>query len=47
MFASLAPDPLDDNWPPQIRDAVEILLGKENNPGDLYRLYDYIPYISA
>ena len=47
VFASLVPDPLDENCPPQFRDAVEILLGKENNPGDPYRPYDDIPYTAA
>jgi len=47
VFASLVPDPLDENCPPQFRDAVEILLGKGNNPGDPYRPYDDIPYTAA
>jgi len=47
VFASLVPDPLDENCPSQFRDAVEILLGKENNPGDPYRPYDDIPYTAA
>ena len=47
VFASLIPDPLDESCPPQFRDAVEILLGKENNPGDPYRPYDDIPYTAA
>jgi len=47
VFASLVPDPLDENCPPQFRDAVETLLGKENNPGDPYRPYDDIPYTAA
>lgn len=47
VFASLVPDPLDENCPSQFRDAVEILLGKANNPGDPYRPYDDIPYTAA
>lgn len=47
VFASLVPDPLDANCPQQFRDAVSILLGRENNPGDPYKPYDDIPYTSA
>jgi adenine-specific DNA methylase len=32
VFASLVPDPLDDNCPQAFRDAVEILLGSETQP---------------
>ncbi len=44
VFASLVPDPLDEHCPQAFRDAVEILLGKANNPGDPYKPYDDIPY---
>jgi len=47
VFASLVPDPLDDNCPQAFREAVEILLGKTNNPGDPYRPYNDIPYTAA
>jgi adenine-specific DNA methylase len=47
VFASLVPDPLDDNCPQAFKDAVEILLGKINNAGDPYKPYDDIPYTAA
>ena len=47
VFASLVPDPLDENCSQQFRDAVEIILGRANNPGDPYRPYDDIPYTAA
>ncbi len=47
VFASLVPDPLDENCPHAFRDAVEILLGKHNNPGDPYKPYDDIPYTAV
>lgn len=47
VFASLVPDPLDENCPQQFRDAVEIILGKTQNPGDPYRPYDDIPYTAT
>jgi adenine-specific DNA methylase len=47
VFASLVPDPLDENCPQSFKDAVEILLGKENNIGDPYRPYDDIPWTSV
>ena len=47
VFASLVPDPLDENCPQQFRDAVEIVLGRAENPGDPYRPYDDIPYTAA
>jgi putative DNA methylase len=46
VFASLVPDPLDPNCPQAFRDAVEILLGKENNIGDPYSPYEDIPWTS-
>ncbi|MFN8305908.1 MAG: DUF1156 domain-containing protein [Ferruginibacter sp.] len=47
VFASLVPDPLDEHCPPAFKDAVQILLGKENNTGDPYKPYDDIPYTAA
>ena len=47
VFASLVPDPLDENCPQAFRDAVEILLGKATNPGDPYKPYDDIPWTSV
>ncbi|MBX7052698.1 MAG: DUF1156 domain-containing protein [Flavobacteriales bacterium] len=47
VFASLVPDPLDENCPQAFRDAVDLLLGKTNNVGDPYRPYDDIPYTAA
>ncbi len=46
VFASLVPDPLDTNCPQAFKDAVEILLGKKNNPGDPYKTYSDIPWTS-
>lgn len=47
VFASLAPDPLDDNCPQAFRDAVTDLLGSATNPGDPYKPYKDIPYTAA
>jgi len=47
VFASLVPDPVDENCPQAFKDAVEIILGKENNPGDPYKPYEDIPYTAA
>lgn len=47
VFASLIPDPLDENCPQAFKDAVDILLGKANNAGDPYKPYDDIPYTAA
>jgi len=44
VFASLVPDPLDENCLKAFRDAVELLLGKSTNPGDPYKPYEDIPY---
>lgn len=46
VFASLVPDPLDENCPKVFCDAVQFLLGKENNPGDPYKPYADIPWTS-
>ena len=47
VFASLVPDPLDENCPQPFRDAVEKLLGKAENQGDPYKPYPDIPYTAA
>ena len=48
VFASLVPDPLDDHCPQAFRDAVRILLGKQNDlPGDPYRPYIDIPHTAV
>lgn len=48
VFASLVPDPLDEHCPQAFRDAVEILLGRNDlNAGDPYRPYDDIPYTAV
>ena len=47
IFASLIPDPLDEDCPKVFSNAVELLLGKGNNPGDPYKPYDDIPYTVA
>jgi len=47
VFASLVPDPLDENCPQAFRDAVELLLGKKNNIGDPYHPYIDIPWTSV
>ncbi|MBF0573862.1 MAG: DUF1156 domain-containing protein, partial [Desulfamplus sp.] len=44
VFASLVPDPLDENCPQPFKDAVDILLGKANNQGDPYKPYSDIPW---
>jgi len=54
VFASLVPDPLDENCPPQFTEAIELLLGSANKPlqdkdipTDAYKPYDDIPYTAA
>lgn len=54
VFASLVPDPLDENCPQAFCDAVEILLGSAKKPlseqgfaPDPYKPYDDIPYTAA
>lgn len=51
VFASLVPDPLDENCPPVFRDTVEILLGSKEKPllqpgwsVDPYKPYFDTPY---
>lgn len=54
VFASLVPDPLDENCPQQFKEAVEILLGSAKKPlnesglpPDAYKPYEDIPYTAA
>jgi putative DNA methylase len=47
VFASLVPDPLDENCPQVFKDAIEILLGADNNFGDQYHPYKDIPWTSV
>jgi putative DNA methylase len=47
VFASLVPDPLDENCPREFKEAVELLLGSDNNIGDPYKPYEDIPFTSA
>jgi len=53
VFASLVPDPMDENCPQAFKDAVRILLGKPfalQSGGvqvDWYKPYDDIPYTAA
>ena len=46
VFASLVPDPTDENCPQAFRDAVKTLL-KEHNGMDAYKPYDNIPYTAV
>lgn len=46
VFASLIPDPEDTNCPQAFKEAIELLLGKKNNPGDPYAPYADIPWTS-
>lgn len=47
VFASLVPDPLDENCPQAFRDAVQILLGRQVNNTDPYKPYNDIPYTAV
>ncbi len=54
VFASLVPDPLDENCPQSFKDAVEILLGSSKNPlkeigipNDAFKPYEDIPFTAA
>jgi adenine-specific DNA methylase len=49
VFASLVPDPLDEDCPQAFRDAVEMLLGStaRSNGLDAYKPYDNIPYTAV
>ena len=44
IFASLVPDPLDDNCPQAFRDAVKALLDCDQYTNIIYRPYKDIPY---
>jgi adenine-specific DNA methylase len=44
VFASLVPDPLDENCPQAFKDAVELLLGKNAGQIDHYAPYKDIPW---
>src|SRR5215510_14897225 len=46
VFASLIPDPLDEDCPQAFRDAVTLLLGKKDGL-DPYKPYADIPYTAA
>lgn len=54
VFASLVPDPMDENCPQQFKEAVEVLLGSASKPlnelgilGDAFKPYSDIPYTAA
>jgi len=53
VFASLVPDPMDENCPKAFKDAVHMLLGKPfalksgESLVDYYKPYDDIPYTAA
>lgn len=54
VFASLVPDPLDENCPRAFRDAVDILLGgathalfEQDVDANAYKPYEDIPYTAA
>ena len=54
VFASLVPDPSDENCPQAFKDVVEILLGSAKKPlneqdidPNAYKPYDEIPYTAA
>lgn len=46
IFASLIPDPLDENCPAIFQDAVNIILSKKVDDDDPYKPYQRIPYVS-
>lgn len=46
VFASLVPDPLDENCPQAFRDAIEALLNSKTGSAQTYKPYDDIPYTS-
>ncbi len=47
VFASLVPDPLDENCPAAFKDAVKLLLGTKTEDGDPYKPYEDIPYTAG
>jgi putative DNA methylase len=46
VFASLVPDPLDEDCPQAFRDAFKLLLDRQNGV-DVYKPYEDIPYTAA
>jgi putative DNA methylase len=46
VFATLVPDPEDENCPQAFKEAVDMLLGSKGNV-DYYKPYDDIPYTAA
>jgi len=47
VFASLVPDPLDENCPTAFKEAVKLLLGTKTEDGDPYKPYEDIPYTAG
>jgi adenine-specific DNA methylase len=47
VLASILPDPLDPHCPKSFIDALESIVGKDNDPLGYYKPYDDIPYTSA
>jgi len=47
VFASLVPDPLDENCPQAFRDAVEFLLKTDGMANNIYAPYPDIPYTAV
>lgn len=47
VFASLVPDPLDENCPKAFKEAVDVLLGEAHNRYDPYKPYTDIPWTSV
>lgn len=47
VFASLVPDPLDENCPQAFRDAVEFLLKTDGMANSIYAPYPDIPYTAV
>ncbi len=47
VFASLVPDPLDENCPKAFKEAVDVLLGEAQNLYDPYKPYTDIPWTSV
>ncbi len=47
VFASLVPDPMDEHCPQAFKDAVELLLGKKSDLGNMYMPYKDIPHTAA
>src|SRR3954466_15457247 len=46
VFASLVPDPLDEDCPQAFRDAVKLLLDRQRGV-DVYKPYEDIPYTAT